>query len=173
MPTLLEMVCQTNKVSICCRAPRRVAKYTCTYTRTLLFVGDNWLSSRDFDSSSDSHGGPQIDPHDNWIVQREQVRHLNLRYDAIAIRTNALVERMIDEVHLNGPAHLLHLWWHSLFPTSPNFRSAGARERMLRYANLIFMEWGEGKLSRYGKPLTEMIKVCAWLKIFWEILITN
>lgn len=38
-------------------------------------------------------------------------------------------------------------------------KSAGARERMLRYANVIFMEWGEAKLSRYGKPLTEMIKL--------------
>lgn len=38
-------------------------------------------------------------------------------------------------------------------------KSAGARERMLRYTNVIFMEWGESKLARYGKGLTDMIRL--------------
>ena len=38
--------------------------YTCANAHMLL-AGDHWLSTRDFNSDSDTYGGPQVDPHDN------------------------------------------------------------------------------------------------------------
>ena len=44
----------------------------------MLLAGDHWLSTRDFNSDSDTYGGPQVDPHDNWIIQRKQVRYCRI-----------------------------------------------------------------------------------------------